>query len=64
MMFDPARYPDGTKKRRHTNNKGRRQIRTDEVFTQVQKMAERLGIPYAPRQQPDGGVDARLRKEQ
>lgn len=49
MKFDPARSPDGTKKRRHHNNKGAVQIRTDRVFTQVKDMADRLGIPYVPR---------------
>lgn len=53
MRFESARYPDGTKKRRHTNNKGNRQIRTDAVFAQIKKMAARLGIPYVPRQLPD-----------
>jgi hypothetical protein len=52
-MFDPQRYPDGSKKRRHHNTKGHRQIRLGYTVDQVQALAKRLGIPYVTRAERD-----------
>ncbi|WP_154655963.1 hypothetical protein [Fortiea contorta] len=34
------------KDRRHHNNKGHQQIRTHKTLSQVQRIAQRLGIPF------------------
>lgn len=49
MRFDQARYPNGTKKRRHHNNSGATQIKRGRVYEEVRSMAQRLGIPYRAR---------------
>jgi len=49
VRFDPARHPDGVKKRRHHNNKGMAQIKKGVPYDQVRAMALRLGIPYLSR---------------
>lgn len=55
--YKPARNPDGTKKRRHSNNKGMRQIKRDRGYYQVLFLANRLGVPYLSRD------DARIANE-
>lgn len=52
-MFDPMRFPDGTKKRRHHNNKGERQIRLGKTVDQVKSIAENLQIPYVTKNKAD-----------
>jgi hypothetical protein len=56
-MFDPHRYPDGSKKRRHHNTKGSHQIRRGYTVDQVQALAKRLGIPYVTRTERDQKQD-------
>ena len=53
MGFDPARHPNGVKKRRHHNNKGKQRIRGGGVYNDVRKLARRLGIPYLTREQAE-----------
>ncbi|MDZ8264083.1 hypothetical protein [Nostoc sp. ChiQUE01b] len=35
------------KDRRHHNNKGKQQIRSHKTLKQVQRIAQRLGIPFS-----------------
>ncbi len=35
------------KDRRHHNNKGKQQIRSHKTLRQVQRIAQRLGIPFS-----------------
>jgi hypothetical protein len=43
--------PSTHKTRRHHNNDGRRQVRRGKTRQQVKRMARRLGIRYAVREQ-------------